>query len=229
LFREGPVCAGSSKSGTNFRYLTRSIVIEDVRESYEAGQNPLPVYFYCSRTAAEPERSDPDAVLSSILRQLCNQPGNAIYPPIVEKYTQQGQGFRSKGLQLKDSLGLIMELIETNAITTIVVDALDECDPEKRQSLLDAFETILQESAGLVKIFVSSRDDQDIVWTLREYPSFDITSDQNSRDIEAFVNAETQRLIKKGRLLRNSRARGRLQGLIIDRVCKGADGMSVLP
>lgn len=108
-----------------------------------------------------------------------------------------------------------------------MVDALDECDPEMRQSLLDAFEDILRESAGLVKIFVSSRDDQDIVCTLRGYPNINISSDKNTTDIEVFVEKETQRLVRKQRLLRNSRAKVEMQASIIDQVSKGADGMSV--
>ncbi len=86
-------------------------------------------------------------------------------------------------------------------------------------------ESILQDSLGLVKIFVSSRDDQDIFCTLREYPNLDIVSDRNTVDIESFVRIETERLVRKRRLLRNSTAREELKALIIDRVSKGADGM----
>lgn len=53
-------------------------------------------------------------------------------------------------------------------MTTIVIDALDECNSNERQYLLDSIEQILQDSFSLVKIFVSSRDDQDIVCTLRQ-------------------------------------------------------------
>ena len=146
-------------------------------------------------------------------------------PPVVEKWKKKGQGFSSNGLQVEESCELILELIEQYPMTTIVIDALDECDPDRRQLLLDAFEDILEGSLGLVKIFVSSRDDQDIVCTLREYPNFDIVSTRNTVDIEAFVRTETERLVKKRRLLRNSNAREELKALIIDRVSKGADGM----
>lgn len=193
---------------------------------FEDGQSPLPVYFYCSRSAAEPERSNSNAVLASILRQLsCFQPGKSLLPPVIEKYRKQGEGFRSNGLQLEESRDLIIESIGNYGITTIVVDALDECDPETRQSLLDAFEDILQEAAGLVKIFVSSRDDQDIVCILREYPNLDISSDKNTHDIQNFVRIETEKLVSKRRLLRNSRAREEMQALIIEQVSAGAEGM----
>jgi len=130
-------------------------------------------------------------------------------------------------LPLEESLQLIIAMIGDYGMTTIVVDALDECDPNTRQSLLDAFEDILRESAGLVKIFVSSRDDQDIVYTLRGYPNMDISSNKNAADIEVFVEKETQRLVQRGRILRNSRAKVDMQALIIDQVIEGADGMLV--
>ena len=83
----------------------------------------------------------------------------------------------------------------------------------------------MQEAHGLVKLFVSSRDDQDIVCVLNDYPSLHIASDKNQRDIEQFVQAETERLISKRRLLRYSKCKEELKSHIIERVSKGADGM----
>ena len=187
------------------------------------------MYFYCSRSAAEPERSDPDAILASILRQLsCIEVGTPILPPIVEKFNKQGRGFTSGGLQLEESQELIVELIEIYGTATIIVDALDECNRDTRQSLLDSLEEILKESAGLVKVFVSSRDDQDIICTLRDYPNLDLSSDtKNATDIQHYVMIETQRLVEKRQLLRNSSSKKEMQRLIIDQVTAGADGMSV--
>ena len=204
----------------------RSLVIEDLTERFKDGQSPPPVYFYCSRSAAETERSKPDAVLASILRQLSTvQPATSLPNPIIEKYKSQGEGFASHGPDVDDSRDLIVMLVENLSMTTIVVDALDECDPQMRQSLLDAFEHILRESAGLVKIFVSSRDDQDIVYNLKDYPNVNISSDQNSADIKTYVELETQRLVQTGQLLRNSLAKEEMTRLITDQICSGADGM----
>ncbi|KAL9066249.1 MAG: hypothetical protein Q9161_007706 [Pseudevernia consocians] len=203
-----------------------SLVIEDMVKRFRASQSALPVYFYCARTAAEPERSNPNAVLASILRQLsCVQPDAPLLSPVIEKYKRHGEGFKSKGLDIEDSRDLIVRLVEDYDMSIVVVDALDECDPNMRQDLLDAFEHILKESAGLVKIFVSSRNDQDIVYTLRGYPNLDIVSNMNTADIQAYVKVETQKLVKSGQLLRNSRAKEEMTALIVDRVSSGADGM----
>ncbi|KAL9138124.1 MAG: hypothetical protein Q9175_000641 [Cornicularia normoerica] len=125
-----------------------SIVIEDAVRRFEAGQNPQPVCFYCSRNAAEPQWSDPAAILSSIARQLlCAEPGLPLLPLVIEKYEKKDQGFSSQGLRIEESCQLITKLIENYPMTTIFIDALDECNPEKRDLLLDAIESLLQDSS----------------------------------------------------------------------------------
>ena len=148
-----------------------------------------------------------------------------LLPPILKVYEERGEGFASQGLPLEDSQQLIVQLIDLYGATTIIVDALDECDPVNRHEMLEAFEMILAESSGLVKLFVSSRDDQDIVNLLRDYPSLKISSSKNTADIRAFVEAKTKDLIGKRRLLRHSDAKAEMQKLIVDQVHAGADGM----
>ena len=204
-----------------------SIVVEDAMRRSRAGKCPPPVFFYCSRDAAEPQRSDAAAILSSIVRQLsCAEPGLPLLPPVVEAYEKKGQGFNSRGLQIDDSCDIIMKLVEYYPMTTIFIDALDECNAEEREKLLDAVENLLKDSSfGLLKVFLSSRDDQDIACTLRDYPNVDLVASRNSADIEAFVREETNRLVKKQRLLRYSNTKKTLVALIIDEVSSRADGM----
>jgi len=126
---------------------------------------------------------------------------------------------------MSESSALIIQLAEQFPIIIIVVDALDECDPEKRTDLLEALESILRESASLVKIFISSRDDQDIVWHLRSYPNLELSSDKNKDDIILFVQKETDSLIERGKLLRWSTDKESLRTKIKEKVTKDADGM----
>jgi len=204
-----------------------SIVIEDAIRAFKADQSPFPAFFYCSRNAAEPARSNPAAILASIVRQLSSlQPGYPLLEPVVTSYQRkEAEGFASGQLSIEESCALIIHLTEHYPLTTIIIDALDECIPETRTDLLEAFEGVLQESTHLVKIFISSRDDQDIVCRLQEYPSLKIASYKNKDDIAAFVTAETNGLIQKKKLLKFSSSKEQLQKLIIDQVIKGADGM----
>jgi hypothetical protein len=205
----------------------RSIVIEDAMQAFYAGQSPPPAFFYCSRNTAEPARSNPEAIIASIVRQLSSlQPGFPLLPPVVASYKKrEAEGFASGLLRIDESRALIIQLVEHYPLTTVVIDALDECDPEKRADLLETLEAILQESSRLVKIFVSSRDDQDIVCHLQDYPNLELASDRNMNDIVSFVRAETQDLIRRRKLLRFSINKEELTGSIIDQVTKGASGM----
>ena len=166
--------------------------------------------------------------MASIVRQLCCvQPGQEIPLPVVELYKRKGEGFSSKGPYLEESANLIKELVNSHDVTNIFIDALDECDRDNRQSLLDGFEDILKESSGLVKIFISSRNDQDLVRTLRQYHNLDLSSDKNRQDIENFVQTQTDTLVKRGRLLCHSREQEKMLTLVIKKVREGAGGMSV--
>lgn len=196
---------------------------------FKDGLASSPAYFYCSRNAAEPERSDPDVILASIARQLaCSQPNSPLFPPAVEKYEDARMtGSSGKNLGLDESRELILQLVEYHDMTTIMIDALDECDTKTRSDLLYALQMILQDAKSLVKIFVSSRDDGDIKCELQDYPNLTIESGKNSHDISAFVRSETEQLIKRGKLLRNSRAKDELRALVIREVIEKAGGMYV--
>jgi hypothetical protein len=207
--------------------IVSSIVIEDALNSFHAGISPQPVHFYCSRNPTEPARSDPQAILASLARQLSSaKPGNPLLQPSIDMYDEEeAEGFVSGPPRLDQSLKLIMQLIELYPQTTIILDALDECDPATRLDLLRALERLLQHSCSLVKIFVSSRNDQDIVLQLNGYLNLEINSSRNQYDIERFVNAEVERLIKNGKLLRNSKSRDDMKGIIIRKVTEDAAEM----
>lgn len=165
--------------------------------------------------------------MASIARQLASiEPDHSILPPAISVFKKkEAEGFASGSLRLEESRQLILQLTERYQLTTIVIDALDESDPAQRVDLLDTLEAILRESLGLVKIFVSSRDDGDIVHKLKSYPNLELRSARNGIDIAAFVNAETKRLVKTGKLLAHSLDKDRLTTLIITKVIEGADGM----
>ncbi|KAF2204425.1 hypothetical protein GQ43DRAFT_493965, partial [Delitschia confertaspora ATCC 74209] len=194
-----------------------SIVIEDAITSFEAGNNPHPVFFYCSRNPAEPGRSDPRAILASLARQLsCLKLGNPLLKPTIELYRRkEAEAFASGSLQMDESCTLISQLIEQYPQTTIVIDAMDECDPTKRRDMFLALDRILRDSYGLVKIFVSSRNDQDIVFRLQSYPNLEVESNRNSDDIARFVKDQTERLIEGGGLLRYSTSQSEMKELIL--------------
>ena len=212
---------------THHANVASSIIIEDSLRSYHAGHNPNPVFFYCVRNPAEPARSEARAILASLARQLsCIEPGKLLLQPTVDLYTKkEAEAFASGSLRIEESCALILHLVESYPLTTIVIDALDECSPEGRHRLLKALNKILLESSSLVKIYVSSRDDGDIVTRLQNYPNLEITSDRNSDDIASFVKDQTEQLIDDGALLWLSDSQDEMKALIITKIIEGAMGM----
>jgi hypothetical protein len=153
-------------------------------------------------------------------------PGKPLLQPSVDLYNkEEAEGFASGQLQMIENCRLIMQLIELYPQTTIILDAMDECNLDTRLDLLDALQNLLEQSNSLVKVFVSSRDDQDIMLKLSGYPNLAIDSRRNSDDITQFVNAEVERLTKARKLLPHSPAQTEMKKIIINQVIKDAAGM----
>jgi hypothetical protein len=95
-------------------------------------------------------------------------------------------GRKPEKLSLEESTNVILQIIEDDP-AIIVIDALDECDPVRRQDLLLSLRRIIRESTSVVKIFISSRDDKDIVTRMGRTSEVYIKADYNSKDIEEFA------------------------------------------
>ena len=205
-----------------------SLLIDRFINNFEAEKNLYPIYFYCQRNSAEPERSDPEAILRSLVRQMsCLRPGGALLQPVRESYDARiKEGFAAGSLDSHECTALILEMTKNRLMTTIVIDALDECDPEKRDVLLEALSSIVTDSTGLVKIFISSRDDQDIVLHLGECPNLKIQASHNQDDIAKYVNSEVSKVIHS-RKWRSGKVDGDLEKEIKLALIEKAQGMSV--
>jgi hypothetical protein len=180
-------------------------VIEVLKERGLTETSPAPIaYFYCARSATEPERSDPTEVLRSLLEQLsCSDLDLPIRQPVVRAYTEKkkdARGRRPEKLELEETVELILELAESNP-ATIILDGLDECDPSRRQDLLDGLQTILRRADNVIKIFVSSRDDHDLVHRLSKTPNTYIRATDSSDDIDRFVRSRVDEAIKSERII----------------------------
>ena len=191
-------------------------------------RNPNPIYFYCVRNPAEPERAKPDAILRSLVRQLSYLlPGQAILEPVLKIYqARKRDAFAAGPLTLEESTALIIDLSQYRGLTTIIIDALDECDPVLRGDLLDAFSEILQGSNGLIKMLVSSRNDRDIYYYLEGCLNLEIKATENQADINRYVISEVDRLIQTKKLLFGKVSED-LQQHIKDVLCEKAQGMWV--
>ena len=209
-----------------------SILVDSFKQARKVNPQSAPFsYFYCARNAAEQQRAEPDEVMRSIVKQLsCSSPDRTVWQPIIDTYNERKEQAEEEGgeparLSTQDCVDLILAFAEQNPIT-IIIDALDECDPAKRHELLTALGTLIRDSSDLVKIFVSSRDDNDIVCRLSDSSNIYIHARDNGEDIERFVKTKVAQSIRLKRLL-DGEVPDYLKDQIVNALIQGAQGMYV--
>lgn len=165
-------------------------MIEYLLQQARAGRISFPAYFYCSRNTAEASRAKPEQILRSVLRQLADsRSGDALPHCLIDSSNSP------KSLDKDEIVNLIINVAETRRVTHIVIDGLDECDADLLFEIIDGCEAILGRTQSLVKIFVSSRNDLDLIRWLQAYPNKEILSSDNQSDIDRFVSSEVDRRI----------------------------------
>lgn len=188
----------SGNSSPNFRplagrgktYIT-SKVIDVVESTLQGGENHEGfAFFYCKQTEENRRLALP--ILQSLVRQLvapkyllttATRP--YIHPNIERLYTEakmKGSGWTLNLCQRY--LTLILNLYPR---TTLVLDALDECNAPDRTILLNTFDSLARDVLKPLKIFISSRPEGDIRQRLISLPNIEITASHNTEDISKFI------------------------------------------
>ena len=90
---------------------------------------------------------------------------------------------------------LLLESINLFPKTTLVLDALDECEPRSRDQLVKELTFLLSNAKNLLKVFISSRPDRDIRRQFLGKPNIEIQANHNDRDIQRFVD---EAIVKHG-------------------------------
>ncbi|KAE8440485.1 hypothetical protein EG329_007429 [Mollisiaceae sp. DMI_Dod_QoI] len=181
---------GSPGAGKTF--LT-SRVIDHIQGRLESSPNQEGnpegfAFFYCNRN--EEERRKPLSVLRSYTRQLSITAGHLgeMHKKLRDLWretilTGSDFGFNACREQLLESVNLYPR-------TTLILDALDECDPDSRDRLVEIIELLLSSSKSLLRVFISSRPDADIRDRFLSRPNIKIQATNNQDDIKKFVNEE---------------------------------------
>lgn len=129
-------------------------------------------------------------MFQSYARQLATVAGR---PKLVQKHLRGlWQESRSKGqdLGMDQCQAQILTSVELYDKTTIVLDALDECELESRIFIMETIKTLLSQAKKPMRVFVSSRQDGDIRELFKAVPNIEILATDNSDDIKNFVHEE---------------------------------------
>lgn len=209
--------------GIYFNFVSTKI-IDDVKHDIETNGRSL-AYFYCHY--GDPQRRDPGAILRSLVKQLCVQsPQSKLPAPVLSIYDKRKTaGDLSNLLSIDESKDLLLELCTGFSHSTIIVDALDECDAKTRGRLFDILQHVVSASTDTrVKAFVTSRDDADLRKKFSGSPHIYIQERDNSGDINTYITAEIDACIAEKKLL-DGAIGSELRGQIIHALEKGARGM----
>ncbi|KAG5801197.1 hypothetical protein H9Q71_014222 [Fusarium xylarioides] len=143
-------------------------------------------FFYCKRD--EENRRNPQDILRSILRQLSSPVRETDCGMIHVAVKDLPNRLALKGTTFDLSIceSLIGKLIEDYPRTTIILDALDECDRSTREDLMRALSNLTNQCSK-VRVFISSRHDEDILRHFRGTPVMTIQATDNEQDISSFV------------------------------------------
>jgi hypothetical protein len=129
-----------------------------------AGQHNDEAFAYLYINRNDSSRWSPSAALCSLARQLAlSAKGQALQRTLVQLYKAKRQcGMADSILHEAKAKQLLNHFIDVYPQTTIVLDALDECDAKTRMGLVKTLDGLVRGAGWPIKIFMSSRLYQDI-------------------------------------------------------------------
>ncbi|KAL6806209.1 hypothetical protein J3E68DRAFT_433930 [Trichoderma sp. SZMC 28012] len=218
LWLQGTV--GMGKSFLASKVIDRFRLKAGVSCHHESQNDQGLAFFYCSRGQADLQ--DPLSTLQSFVRQLSTSPrySNMMKKSLIKLYRE----YKKNGLKLgfdacKEQL---LESVNLYPQTIIILDGLDECDAESRGKLITILANLAKDAQHPVKIFISSRREQDIVKQLPARSIIEIDANDNRDDIEKFIEKRMEEVEERG--LWESIPK-ELKSEIKSTLCKGSDGM----
>ncbi|KAM6480963.1 hypothetical protein HDV62DRAFT_364524 [Trichoderma sp. SZMC 28011] len=222
LWLQGTV--GMGKSFLASTVIDQFLVNDTTSHTPSRKNNQGFAYFYCERGSSD--LREPINVLRSYVRQLAIVP---CFPKYMQKQLiQHYRESRKQGVKLsiKDCETLILASANLYPRTTLILDGLDECntnDLEKnRWTLIRILTELTQQAKNPVKLFISSRREQDIAKQLELFPIIEINARDNEEDIRKFVDERIGRIEETGKWISISQD---LKNKIKDTLCAKSDGM----
>lgn len=204
-------------AGTGKTFLI-SKVIDQIRATLSKQPNQEGfAFFYCNQNEAD--RRDPLSVLRAYVRQLSTIASDEYSVQTQFKQYVEKTRLVASHPTIGDCKKLLLDFINTYPRTTLILDALDECDNSKRIELVEVFECLVREATNPLKIFISGRLDGDITEKLKNRSNIRINVMHNDNDISAFIKSE---IVKHRRW---SKMPSELQTLIVDTLQKQSQGM----
>ena len=157
---------------------------------------PVVLYFFFHKSNIEAE-GIATGTLKTFVSQLVRQVPAAL-PILLERYellSSRGN-FEWSWDNLLSMIGNMLERMRIDSVVYIVLDALDECEPESRALLLDWLQDLIDSSKTsamsktsrpVLKFFITSRPDSSIFDSLSHFPNMEMTPSDTAADMHALI------------------------------------------
>ncbi|CAG7957123.1 unnamed protein product [Penicillium olsonii] len=179
-------------AGTGKTFLT-SRVIDELRPSREGSRRYDGfAFFYCNHN--EQNRIGLKSILMSFVRQLSTVAGHPSSMRDDLRVVCQAADKENSSLSLEDSKNQIMKSVNLYHQTILVLDALDECETDTRRQLIKFFAALVSQCDKTLKVFISSRPDDQSHAKLPHLVTFNLHQSGNKDDIERFLNVKLNEL-----------------------------------
>ncbi|QYT02747.1 ANK_REP_REGION domain-containing protein [Trichoderma simmonsii] len=185
LWLQGSIGAGKS-------YLTSKVIDRYVFDNEAQGKNDEGfAYFYCSRS--DTARRDPKSVYQSYIRQLAqlNHYPTGMHKSILDVCRKAKKEQRE--LSIPECKAALSELLRSYPRTTLVLDALDECEVGARKEIVLILRNLATDAERPVKVYITSRREPDIERNLGSESLIEIGTSDNKGDIEKYIEQEMTR------------------------------------
>ncbi|KAJ9273834.1 hypothetical protein DTO212C5_113 [Paecilomyces variotii] len=196
--------------GSGKTYLTTAVIDEFFTELSLNNLSAPVAYFYCGDSRFGKNWADPDELMRSLTRQLAivERENLKIHELVTLEYARREaeaklDGFEVPKLRCAECAELILGILGANP-AVIIVDGVDEIEEPRRHELLDALVRIRDESASVVKIFLSSRDNNNIFAGLPDALKIRVQDTEARDDMELYVGHCVATAISTRNLLNGS-------------------------
>ena len=152
-------------------------------------------YFFCNQ--AEKDRSETLPILQCLVRQLAAPKSNNT---AVRKSLKQARSLAimsGSHLSLSECRNQLQESLKLYSTTVIILDALDEVSDDELSILIEELDDLMSQNRDArVKLFISSRPEEEIENVYSSGPTITIQASDNRTDIQKFVDAKLDDIAK---------------------------------
>jgi hypothetical protein len=202
----------------------KSIVTTRVVDTLVSDPQVPVAYFYCDY--GESASLEALQILGSFVKQLLYrfEIPSVIEDLMEQAYTYDGADERKPNIdEVERILRTTLELFSGRTIY-FVLDGLDECPLKERSKILPIMRNVVDFNDPVVKIYVATREEVDIMQQLKDFPSICISDCRNTSDITCFVKDTVEQRQKENLLTISD---PELLDEIMNALIDGAHGMYV--